>query len=103
MSGTGYRLRVLSYVRRWLYLGNTETPAGRALLIEQFRILTSQIPVLYGVLIVDSVSIAYVLPPTLPVWFRFGVPGALILISAIRMIYWIKLRKIGRASCRERV
>jgi diguanylate cyclase (GGDEF)-like protein len=94
MSGTGYRLRVLSYVRRWLYLGNTETPAGRALLIEQFRILTSQIPVLYGVLIVDSVSIAYVLPPTLPVWFRFGVPGALILISAIRMIYWIKLRSV---------
>src|SRR5688500_14192964 len=94
MSGTGYRLRVLSYVRSWLYLGNTETPAGRALLIEQFRILTSQIPVLYGVLIGDSVSIAYVLPPTLPVWFRFGVPGALILISAIRMIYWIKLRSV---------
>ncbi len=87
-------MRVLSYITRWLYLGSTGTPAGRALLIEQFRILTSQIPVLYGVLIVDSISIAYVLPPTLPGWFRFGVPGALMLISVIRMIYWIKLRHV---------
>src|SRR5436190_21813172 len=87
-------MRVLSYVRRWLYLGHTETPAARALLIEQFRILTSQIPVLYGVLIVDSVSIAYVLPAHLPWWFRFGVPGALLIISLIRMIYWIKLRHV---------
>jgi diguanylate cyclase (GGDEF)-like protein/PAS domain S-box-containing protein len=87
-------MRVLSYVRRWLYLGNTETPAARALLIEQFRILTSQIPVLYGVLIVDSISIAYVLPSHLPWWFRFGVPGALLVISVIRMIYWIKLRHV---------
>jgi diguanylate cyclase (GGDEF)-like protein len=80
------------YVRDWLHVGNTRTPAGRALLIEQFRILTSQIPVLYGVLLVDSVSIAYVLPSTLPWWFRFGVPGALMVISVIRMIYWIRMR-----------
>ena len=33
-------------IRRWFYLGSAKTPAGRALLVEQFRILTSQIPVL---------------------------------------------------------
>ena len=87
-------MKVLNYVRHWLYLGSTETPAARALLIEQFRILTSQIPVLYAVLIVDSTSIAYVLPPTVPGWLRFGVPGVLVLVSAIRMIYWIKLRHV---------
>jgi diguanylate cyclase (GGDEF)-like protein len=91
-------MRVLGYVRRWLDLGNTGTAAGRALVVEQFRILTSQIPVLYGVLIVDSISIAYVLPPTLPFWLRFGVPGALMLISAVRMIYWIKLRHVVPAA-----
>jgi diguanylate cyclase (GGDEF)-like protein/PAS domain S-box-containing protein len=80
--------------RRWFYLGTARTPASRALLIEQFRILTSQIPVLYGVLIVESISIAYVLPGSLAPWFRFGVPGALLLISAIRMVYWVRLRNI---------
>ena len=82
------------YLRRLFYIGSAQTPAGRALLVEQFRILTSQIPVLYGVLIVESISISYVLPASLPVWFRFGVPGALLLISVIRMFYWIKLRKV---------
>ena len=87
-------MNVRRYLRRWFYIGSAATPAGGALLIEQFRILTSQIPVLYGVLIVESVSVAYVLPASLPLWFRFGVPGALLLISVIRMIYWIKLRNV---------
>src|SRR6185436_2381778 len=78
--------------RRWFKLGNAGTPVGRALLVEQFRILTSQVPILYGVLIVNSISIAYVLPSSLPVWARFGVPGVLLGISIIRMIYWMKLR-----------
>jgi PAS domain-containing protein len=79
-------------VRRWFYLGSAKTPAGRALLVEQFRILTSQIPVLYGVLIVDSLSIAYVLPTSLPFWLRFITPAALILGSAARLTYWMQLR-----------
>src|SRR5579871_593770 len=81
---------------RWLHLGlgDAGTPAGRALLVEQFRILTSQIPVLYGVLIVESLSVSYVLPASLPLWFRGGVPGALIAVSAVRMFYWVKLRRL---------
>jgi diguanylate cyclase (GGDEF)-like protein/PAS domain S-box-containing protein len=85
-------MNIRRHLRRWFYIGSAQTPAGGALLIEQFRILTSQIPVLYGVLIVESVSVSYVLPSSLPRWFRFGVPGALLLISLIRMIYWVKLR-----------
>jgi len=55
-------MTLLQAIRRWFWLGDARTPAGRALLGEQFRILTSQVPVLYGVLIIDSLSIAYVLP-----------------------------------------
>jgi predicted signal transduction protein with EAL and GGDEF domain len=51
--------------------------AGRALLVEQFRILTGQIPILYGVLIINGASIACVLPASVPFWLRFGVPGVL--------------------------
>jgi PAS domain S-box-containing protein len=84
-------MRTLS---RWLHLGlgNAETPASRALLVEQFRILTSQVPVLYGVLIVESLSVSYVLPSSLPLWFRLGVPSALVIVSAVRMLYWAGLR-----------
>src|ERR1700676_3879879 len=81
-------------VRRWFYLGNAKTPAGSALLIEQFRILTTQIPVLYGVLIINSMTISYVLPPSLPFWFRFGITGLLLVSRASRIVYWVKLRGV---------
>jgi diguanylate cyclase (GGDEF)-like protein/PAS domain S-box-containing protein len=84
--------KALKTVRRWFYLGNAKTPVGSALLIQQFRILTSQVPVLYGVLILNSISIAYVLPPSLPWWFRLGVTGVLLVASLLRMVYWLKLR-----------
>jgi diguanylate cyclase (GGDEF)-like protein/PAS domain S-box-containing protein len=88
-------MRLPTKLRRWFYIGSARTPAGRALLVEQFRILTSQIPILYGVLIVESVSVSYVLPPSLSLWFRFGVTGALLLISVIRMFYWVRLRSVA--------
>jgi diguanylate cyclase (GGDEF)-like protein/PAS domain S-box-containing protein len=81
-------------VRRWFYLGNAKTPVGSALLIEQFRILTTQVPVLYGVLIINSITISYVLPPSLPFWLRFGVTGLLLLASASRIVYWVRLRGV---------
>ena len=87
-------MTILSYVRNWLRVGEIGTPAGRALLIEQLRILTSQIPVLHSVLIIDSISIAYVLPETLSWWFRFGVPGVLMTISASRLAFWVKLGRV---------
>src|SRR5580693_8031813 len=92
MIDPGFPMKLAHRVRRWFYLGSAKTPAGRALLVEQFRILTGQIPVLYGVLIVDGLSIAYVLPPSLPFWLRFIAPGALLLGSAARLTYWVKLR-----------
>src|SRR5207245_11166378 len=50
------------------------------------------IPVLYVVVISYSISLASVLPPSPSRWFRFSVPGALLLISMVRIIYWLKLR-----------
>jgi predicted signal transduction protein with EAL and GGDEF domain len=86
------QIKSLSTVGRWFKLGNTGTPVGRALLVEQFRILTSQVPILYGVLIVNSISIAYALSPSLSWPLRFGVPGTLLAFSAVRLVYWLRLR-----------
>ena len=43
-------------------------------------------------LIVDGLSIAYVLPASLPFWLRFITPAALLLGSAARLTYWMRLR-----------
>jgi diguanylate cyclase (GGDEF)-like protein/PAS domain S-box-containing protein len=87
-------MKRLISIRRWFRLGNANRPASRALLLEQFRILTSQIPVLYCVTIVDSFSIAYVLPPSLDWSLRFGLPGVLFLACAVRLVHWAKLRTV---------
>src|SRR3569832_2657117 len=87
-------MKWVSSIGRWFRLGNADRPASRALLREQFRILTSQIPVLYAVTIIDSLSIAYILPSSLPRVLRVGLPGFLLPVCAVRMVLWIKLRRI---------
>jgi diguanylate cyclase (GGDEF)-like protein/PAS domain S-box-containing protein len=84
----------ISRARSVFAVGECTTPIGRALVTEQFRVLTNQIPILYAVLLVDSISVAFVLPNTVNGWLRFAVPGALLTISVIRMIQWIRMRGV---------
>ena len=49
-------------IRAAFALGDITDPLGRSLVVEQFRILRKQVPVLYAVLLVDSISVALVLP-----------------------------------------
>ena len=87
-------MKWLGHIERWFKLGNANRPASRALLLEQFRILTSQIPVLYCVTIVDSLSIAYVLPSSVAWALRFDVPGVLLVACMVRLVHWTKLRAV---------
>ncbi len=87
-------MKWLGNFRRWFRLGDAKRPASRALLLEQFRILSSQIPVLYCVTIVDSLSIAYVLPSSVNWALRLGLPGVLLAICAVRLVHWTKLRAV---------
>ena len=41
-------------IRAWFAICDADTPLARALLCEQFRRLTTQAPILYGVLVLDS-------------------------------------------------
>jgi diguanylate cyclase (GGDEF)-like protein/PAS domain S-box-containing protein len=90
-------MKRISSIGRWFRLGNANRPASRALLLEQFRILTSQIPVLYCLTIVDSFSVAYTLPSSLSWSLRFGLPGILLPICAVRLVQWVQLRKMAPA------
>jgi diguanylate cyclase (GGDEF)-like protein/PAS domain S-box-containing protein len=79
-------------IRAWFAIGDANTPFERALLCEQFRRLTTQAPILYGVLVLDSISVAIVTPAALPWWLRFVFPGLLLGACIYRMTHWLKMQ-----------
>lgn len=87
-------MNLITRARSLFAVGECTTPHGRALVTEQFRILTNQVPILYAVLLLDSISVGFVLPSSVNVWLRFALPGALLTVSVIRMIQWIRMRGI---------
>ena len=74
-------------------IGDMTDPLGRSLLVEQFRVLRKQVPVLYAVLLVDSISVGLVLPDTVSAWLRFALPAALLAICLFRLAQWLRLKK----------
>jgi diguanylate cyclase (GGDEF)-like protein len=85
------RTGMLRTIDDWFAVGDADTPLGRALLREQFRALSAQVPLLYAILVLDSISVAVVLPSSFPWWLRFAFPGVLIAASIYRMAYWLQL------------
>ncbi len=81
-------------VRAAFAVGDTADALGRSLIVEQFRILRKQVPVLYAVLVVDSISVALVLPQTVSAWLRFGLPAALLALCLLRLAQWIGLKAL---------
>lgn len=75
-------------------VGDTTDPFGRSLVVEQFRILRKQVPVLYAVLLVDSISVGLVLPLTVSAWLRFGLPTALLALCLLRLVQWLRLKTV---------
>src|SRR5215208_6134677 len=71
---------LITRTRSLLAVGECTTPHGRALVCEQFRILTNQVPILYAVLLLDSISVGIVLPSSVNGWLRFALPGALLAV-----------------------
>ncbi|TWA92606.1 EAL domain-containing protein [Bradyrhizobium stylosanthis] len=82
---------LLSRMRGAFSVGSTTDPLGRALLVEQFHVLRKQVPVLYAVLLIDSISVGLVLPSSVSPWVRFAVPAALLAICLVRLVQWLRL------------
>jgi predicted signal transduction protein with EAL and GGDEF domain len=76
-------------------VGDTTDPLGRSLLVEQFRVLQKQMPVLYAALLIDSISVGLVLPSTVSPWLRFALPAALMVACFARLTQWIRLKRDG--------
>jgi len=80
-------------LRNSFSVGDTTDPLGRSLLVEQFRVLREQVPVLYAVLLVNSISVGLFLPNTVSPWLRFALPGALLTACLFRLAQWLRLKK----------
>ncbi|MDH2356438.1 hypothetical protein QCM80_38160 [Bradyrhizobium sp. SSUT112] len=65
---------VLTRTRQTFPLGDATDPLGRSLLVEQFRMVRKQIPVLYAVLLLYSISIGPILPGTVSAWLGVALP-----------------------------
>ncbi len=74
-------------------IGDTTEPLGRSLLVEQFRVLRKQVPVLYAVLVVNSISVGLLLPNTVSAWLRFALPGALLTACLLRLVQWLRMKQ----------
>ncbi|MDD1529516.1 bifunctional diguanylate cyclase/phosphodiesterase [Bradyrhizobium sp. WBOS7] len=74
-------------------IGDTTDPLGRSLLVEQFRVLRKQVPVLYAALLVNSISVGLLLPNTVSAWLRFALPAALLVACLFRLVQWLRLKK----------
>ncbi|WP_377831121.1 PAS-domain containing protein (plasmid) [Bradyrhizobium lupini] len=85
---------LLARVRAAFAVGNTADALGRSLVVEQFRILPKQVPVLYAVLLVDSISVALVLPQSVSASLRLGLPAALLALCLLRLAQWISLKTV---------
>jgi diguanylate cyclase (GGDEF)-like protein/PAS domain S-box-containing protein len=85
-------MNLLNQAREAFSVGDIADPLGRSLLVEQFRILRRQVPVLYAVLLVDGFSVSLVLPSTVSSWLRFALPGVLLAVCILRLMQWIRIK-----------
>src|SRR5262249_33998973 len=60
--------------------------------IAQFEVLRRQAPLVYATVIVETLSIAYVLPATLPWLMRFIAVGVFVPVSIWRLVQWQQQR-----------
>ncbi|MCQ0988973.1 putative bifunctional diguanylate cyclase/phosphodiesterase [Jiella marina] len=72
----------------WFGLRNV----SRGLVLAQFAELQRQVPLLYALLAVNAVAVAYTHHGLAPFWSTVLVPGALVLASVIRLFVWVARR-----------
>ena len=61
------------------------------LLIAKYRELKKQIPLLYALLSLNALAVAYTHLEHAPQWITIWIPGALVCVSIIRMSSWLNL------------
>ena len=68
-------------------------PAGNPELTRaQFAAFSKQVPLLYFIVIVNSVAVAWTFVPLAPGWLTMAVPTLLCTVAGFRMVWWLRQR-----------
>jgi PAS domain S-box-containing protein len=81
---------VFDYVTRWFAIRQPRTPLSRALLVAQYGVLLRQAPMVYATVIIETLSITYVLPASLPWPLRFAAALVYIPLAVRRLVQWYR-------------
>ena len=79
-------MRVVKQFFDWLALRSVEPGLAQA----QYGELQRQIPLLYALLGVNAVAVAFTHHGTAPLWLTLWIPSLLVTISAVRLFVWLK-------------
>ncbi|KQT54742.1 hypothetical protein ASG43_04045 [Aureimonas sp. Leaf454] len=66
----------------------------------QFKVLQRQVPLLYALLSVNALAVAYTHHGQAPDWMTIGVSGVLVSVSLVRLVVWV-LRRHREATAAE--
>ncbi|MGV7217856.1 putative bifunctional diguanylate cyclase/phosphodiesterase [Bradyrhizobium sp. UFLA05-112] len=64
----------------------------------QFDAFSKQIPLLYFILITNTLAVAYTYVPLAPVWLTMVVPAVLTVFAALRTFWWLRQRHLVRSD-----
>ncbi|MGC2777558.1 MAG: EAL domain-containing protein [Bradyrhizobium sp.] len=56
----------------------------------QFQAFSKQVPLLYFILITNSLALAFTFLPLAPTWLTISVPALLSTITGVRMLWWLR-------------
>jgi diguanylate cyclase (GGDEF)-like protein len=64
----------------------------------QFDAFSKQIPLLYFILISNTIAVAYTYVNVAPDWLTMIIPGVLTLLAAFRTFWWLRQRRLVRSD-----
>ncbi|MCP3476843.1 EAL domain-containing protein [Bradyrhizobium sp. CCGUVB1N3] len=64
----------------------------------QFDAFSKQIPLLYFILITNTLAVAYTYVPLAPAWLTMAVPSVLTVLAAVRTFWWLRQRHLVRSD-----
>lgn len=80
-------------INGYFSIPDAATERGRAMLHEQYRSLSRQIPLMYAIMAVNSASLSAATFGSVSPAMSLGIPALLCLIAAIRSILWLRRRE----------
>src|SRR3974390_148620 len=83
------------FASRWFGIRQPRTPVSRALLVAQYAVLLRPAPLVYATVIIETLSITYVLPSTLPWPLRFAAAFVYVPLAVRRLVQWYRQKPVA--------